>query len=73
MPEITLKFYGYDLDDSQGEMWREIERIQDGGANHHVAFKAESPHEAGRIMAERLISFLEKNLYESDEDGRPIE
>ncbi len=70
---MATKFYGYDLDDSQGELWHEIERIQDGGASHHVAFKADSPQVAARIMAERLIPFIEKKMYESDEDGRPIE
>jgi len=66
-------YFGYDLDDNQDGLWHEIERIQDGVACHHVAFKADSAHEAARLMAERLIPFIEKKMYQSDEDGRPIE
>lgn len=67
------KYFGFDLDDSWDEMWHEAERIQDGGAGHHIAFEADSAREAARRMAERLIPFIEKKMYESDGDGRPIE
>jgi hypothetical protein len=65
-------YFGFDLDDSWDEMWHEVERIQDGGANHHVSFCAATRGEAARLMADRLVPFIEKHMYLSDEDGHVI-
>lgn len=67
------KHFGFYLDASWDKMWHEVERIQDGGANHRVSFMAETSQDAARIMAERLIPFIEAEMYESDDDGRPIQ
>lgn len=67
------KHFGFYLDDGWDELWHVVEDIQDGGASHRVAFSAETPEEAARIMADRLVPHIAKRMYESDEDGRPVE
>jgi hypothetical protein len=67
------KYFGLYLDGAWDELWHVAEEIQDGGANHTIAFKAETAEEAARIMAERLTPHIAKRMYESDKDGRSIE
>lgn len=65
--------FGFFLDDLMGELFYELERIQDGQAGHRVAFKAPSKEKAIQIMCERLKPFLLKAMYACDAHGREVQ
>lgn len=63
------QYFGFDLDDGLTEMWDVLERVQDGGGGHRVAFKGNTVEEAARRMADSLIPFIESQMYPSGADG----
>jgi len=73
MSESTPTYFGFDMDEQWEQLWYEAERTQDGGSGHHLAYQAASPEAAAQFMVARLVPFIARHMYPSDEDGYRIE
>lgn len=58
------KKFAIQLDSFTDEIFYKLERIADMSGNHQAEFNAETKGEAAKVVAERLLPFIETQLSE---------
>ena len=56
--------YELDLDECLGDLWSEMERVQDGKNGHIITMDSLSAHDASVELLHRLIPFFAKQFKE---------
>ena len=65
-------FWGLNLDNINPGLFEDFECVQEGKSGHTIAVKANYKKDAARWLSNRVIDFIDNNIYPCDEHGNEV-